>query len=411
MCIKFHTSRLVANLHSLWCHRTDAAVPARRQHVKVGQKAVLDAGRLDSLFEALRAQRYTIVGPTLRDMTIACDELRSVDDLPRGWTDDQEAGRYRLRKGEEARALFAYTLGPQAWKRYLHPPLVTLWRAERSGAGVRLGGGEAEAPRQALLGVRACEIQAIAVQDQVFLHGPAVDPTYRTRRAKTFVVAVQCGRAGATCFCASMGTGPRLASGFDLGLVEILEPERHAFLLEVGSAAGAAVAEALPLEEAKADDLGAFDAAAERARAGMGRALEAQGVRELLLRHAQDASWDRVGERCLACGNCTMVCPTCFCTTVEDVTDLTGERAERRRRWDSCFGLEFSSLHGAAVRRSVGARYRHWITHKLATWHDQFNSSGCVGCGRCITWCPVGIDITREVAALRATEGPGGSTR
>ena len=97
-----------------------------------------------------------------------------------------------------------------------------------------------------------------------------------------------------------------------------------------------------------------------------------------------------------------MVCPTCFCTTVEDGTDLAGESAERTRRWDSCFTIDFSYVHGGSVRLRSRSRYRQWMTHKLATWIDQFGSSGCVGCGRCITWCPVAIDITEEVAAIRA---------
>ena len=107
-------------------------------------------------------------------------------------------------------------------------------------------------------------------------------------------------------------------------------------------------------------------------------------------------------QRCLTCGNCTMVCPTCFCTTTEDVTDLTGDHAERWRHWDSCFDLDFSYLHGGPCAPRARSRYRQWLTHKLGTWHDQFGSSGCVGCGRCIVWCPVGIDITEEAHALRA---------
>jgi Fe-S oxidoreductase len=102
-----------------------------------------------------------------------------------------------------------------------------------------------------------------------------------------------------------------------------------------------------------------------------------------------------------------MVCPTCFCATVEDATDLTGSATERRRVWDSCFSQEFSYIHGGSVRTSAGARYRQWITHKLATWHEQFGVSGCVGCGRCITWCPVGIDITAEARAVRQGDAQG----
>jgi ferredoxin len=96
-----------------------------------------------------------------------------------------------------------------------------------------------------------------------------------------------------------------------------------------------------------------------------------------------------------------MVCPTCFCASVQETTDLSGEQVDRRRQWDSCFNFDFSYLNGGVVRDQVRSRYRQWLTHKLATWWDQFGLSGCVGCGRCITWCPVGIDLTQEVAALR----------
>ena len=90
---------------------------------------------------------------------------------------------------------------------------------------------------------------------------------------------------------------------------------------------------------------------------------------------------------------------------------LYGARAERWRKWDSCFTLDFSYIHGGSVRTSAAARYRQWLSHKLATWIDQFGSSGCVGCGRCITWCPVGIDITEEVAAIRASEAASDAER
>jgi sulfhydrogenase subunit beta (sulfur reductase) len=136
----------------------------------------------------------------------------------------------------------------------------------------------------------------------------------------------------------------------------------------------------------------------------MGRRLDTDGIRDLLRETLEHPRWDEVAGRCLTCGNCTLVCPTCFCTAVEDGNDLTGERAERSRVWDSCFSIDYSYIHGGSIRQSPKGRYRQWLTHKLGTWHDQFGSSGCVGCGRCITWCPVGIDITEEVAAIRTTE-------
>jgi formate hydrogenlyase subunit 6/NADH:ubiquinone oxidoreductase subunit I len=278
----------------------------------------------------------------------------------------------------------------------------TLWRAKRQGESFVVEQAEAHVPRLAFLGVRACEIAAIALQDKVFLDGPAPDPDYAARRANAFIVAVNCTEAGDTCFCVSMGTGPKVTRGFDLALTELIDAERHDFLVEIGSAAGAAVAQKLPLRPAATADERAAAAGAEHAARTMGRALNTNGLKELLQTHQDHAHWSDVAERCLACANCTAACPTCFCHTTEDVTELNGATAERRQRWDSCFSLDFSHLHGGSARPSVGARYRQWMTHKLAHWVDQYDAFGCVGCGRCITWCPASIDITAEAATLRA---------
>jgi ferredoxin len=156
----------------------------------------------------------------------------------------------------------------------------------------------------------------------------------------------------------------------------------------------------LTCDVASAADVAEAQAAVQSAKARMGRQMPALDIRELLRESRESPHWADVAERCLTCGNCTMVCPTCFCTTTEDTTDLTGDHAERWQHWASCFELDFSYLHGGGVRLSGASRYRQWITHKLSTWHDQFGGSGCVGCGRCIAWCPVGIDITAEVARL-----------
>jgi ferredoxin len=205
-----------------------------------------------------------------------------------------------------------------------------------------------------------------------------------------------------------MNTGPRAASGFDLAVTEILQNQRHCFLVEVGTERGAEILSEIPRQQAgEAEKQTAERIVAETARQ-MGRALDTAGIKELLYRSYDHPRWDNVAERCLTCANCTMVCPTCFCSTVEDVTDLTGAHAERWRKWDSCFTMDFSHLHGGSVRATPKSRYRQWMTHKLASWIDQFGASGCVGCGRCITWCPVGIDITEEVRAIRET-GAGAS--
>jgi ferredoxin len=361
---------------------------------------MLERERLDDLLLALVARGYRLLGPTVRDGAIVYDELESSADLPEGMTDDQDGGTYRLRERED-RGLFGYAVGPRSWKEFLWPPRVRLWRASAGGDGFEVEAGESAPPKDAYIGVRSCDLHAIASLDSAVLDVPHPDPGYAARRANVFIVALNCWQAGGTCFCVSMGTGPRATSSFDVALTEVLEDGRHYFLVEAGSEAGAEVVSGLPVRDASPEELEAGERAVELAVAGQGRAMDTADLKGLLYRNYEHERWDDVADRCLTCGNCTMVCPTCFCTTVEDVTDLTGAEAERRQVWDSCFTLDFSHLHGGGVRTTPKGRYRHWLTHKLGTWHEQFGSSGCVGCGRCITWCPAAIDITEEAAALR----------
>lgn len=361
---------------------------------------VIERQEFQALLDALRARGYQVIGPTVRDGAIVYDELGKVTDLPVGWTDEQEGGRYRLRRRPD-QALFGYTLGPHAWKQFLQPPLIRLWQAVRQNGAVEIV-AEAEAPpHYAFIGVRACELHAIQIQDKVFLEGAYVDPIYQARREHAFLVAINCGQAGSTCFCASMATGPQVGSGYDLALTEVLTGEEHYFVAAAGTAVGADVLAEISHRPAGADEVAAAESIVAETAAHMGRTLETAGLRELLYQKVEDPHWEAVANRCLTCGNCTMVCPTCFCTTVEDVTDLTGERSERWRKADSCFSIDFSHIYGGSVRASAKARYRQWMTHKLAAWVDQFGMMGCVGCGRCITWCPVGIDITAEARAIR----------
>jgi ferredoxin len=302
--------------------------------------------------------------------------------------------------------LFGYAVGPQSWKKFLHPPVLNLWRARRDGNTVHVLPQPDREERFAFIGVRACELHAIAIQDRVFLGSPHVDTHYRARREGTFIVAINCSVAGGTCFCVSMNTGPKASAGFDLTLTEIVGEREHIFVVEVGTATGQAVLAELPQREASTEEENEAAAIVERTVGSMGREMRADDLHELLLRNLNHPRWDEVAERCLTCGNCTMVCPTCFCTSVEESSDLAGVETSRSRRWDSCFTMDFSYIHGGSVRSSTRSRYRQWMTHKLATWFDQFGTSGCVGCGRCVTWCPVGIDITEEVRAIRESERP-----
>ena len=371
----------------------------------LGAKLAIECDSLQRVIDALANRGYRVIAPTVRDGAIVYDTIALLADLPVGWTDRQDAGRYRLERRADA-ALFGYAVGPHSWKRFLHPPIERLWQARREGDGFSvIENDEAEEPL-AFLGVRACELRAIAIHDRVFLRGQYLDKTYKIRRDHAFIVAVNCGQAGGTCFCASMDAGPKVEAGFDLALTELLEEGRDLFVMETGSAAGVDLIRDLPHRPATAEEIAAADRVVDRTRGQMGRYLDTEGLKDLLQANPNHPRWDEVAERCLTCGNCTDVCPTCFCTTVDDTTNLAGTTAERVRRWDSCFTLDFSYIHGGSVRNSPRSRYRQWMTHKLAHWVDQFGSSGCVGCGRCITWCPVGIDITEEAAAIRASPGP-----
>jgi ferredoxin len=370
----------------------------------VGDTVVVERKHLEQLLQALVSRGYEVIGPTVRDSAIVLEHLTSTEDLPAGWTDEQSGGKYRLKRRKDD-ALFGYVVGPHSWKKFLHPPLQRLWQATRKSKELQvLTEQERGTPKCAFFGVRACELHAIAIQDKVFLDGPFVDPGYKSRRENLFLVAVNCGQAGGNCFCASMNTGPRATSGFDLALTELWQDGRHYFLVEVGSVRGAEILRGVPHQLAGDTDRQNADRILDKTTHHMGRRLDTHGIKELLYRNYEHPQWDAVTERCLSCANCTMVCPTCFCTTVEDVTDLTGQHAERWRRWDSCFTVDFSYIHGGSVRATPRSRYRQWMTHKLATWIDQFGVSGCVGCGRCITWCPVGIDITVETAAIRESD-------
>ncbi|ETA04010.1 sulfite reductase subunit A [Frankia sp. CcI156] len=382
---------------------------------------VVEPAVLGTLVDVLRARGYQVVGPTVRDGAIVYDKISSAAQLPVGWTDVQEAGRYRLERRRDA-ALFGYAVGPHSWKQNLLPPRLRLLTTRRDGDGGFGDGGfgdggfgdggfevaEEPLPRAAVafLGVRSCELQAIATQDRILLGGRHADRDYAARRSDVFIVAVNCHEPGGTCFCVSMNTGPAVREGYDLVLSEVLAGD-HRLLVEAGTPRGVEILGELAGRPGEAADRSAAQAAVDGAADRMGRTVDAADLRDLLADNLEHPRWDEVAQRCLSCGNCTMVCPTCFCTSVEDVSDLTGSEAERWRSWESCFSLDHSYLHGGNVRASGRSRYRQWLTHKFGTWHDQFGTSGCVGCGRCITWCPVGIDVTEELTAIRANSAAG----
>ncbi len=351
---------------------------------------------LSQLLAALTARGYRCIAPRVEEGAIVFRELSDGEDLPRGVQSIQTPGSYRLIE-DKAQRFFAWTNGAQGIKPWLFAPVEPLWRSVRAEDG-QLGFAELTPPAKplAVIGVRACDLAALAIQDSHFMGGPHQDSHYARRREGLFLVAVQCAEAAATCFCASTGDGPAPTRGFDLALAELGD----GFVVTAGSEQGAQVLGALNLAPATDEQRDEASRQAEQTARMQRRGLPSRDLRQALLERLEHPRWDEVASRCLACGNCTAVCPTCFCHAHEAQPILGGEEAEQLRKWDSCFGESHGHLHGFQVRPDTRSRYRQWLVHKLGTWHEQFGRSGCVGCGRCIAWCPVGIDLTEEVAAL-----------
>ena len=366
-------------------------------------RAVIAREDFQSLLDVLNSLKYDLMGPIVRENVMVFDKIARTEDLPIGWIDRQNHGQYHLMRNKR-KSLFGCVNGAQTWKRFLYPMEKKILEAHRDGRTIELQGISIETPRQALIGVRSCDLHALQILDKVLIDGPYMDASYSRRRKNLFIVAVNCSRSGGNCFCVSMGTGPKASAGFDLALTEVIDDVSHYFVVETGSESGQAVLQQVPHHEVSDEETKAAEKAIQNAVSRMGHTLNTDGLPELLQRNFDNPEWEQVGRRCLSCGNCTMVCPTCFCTTMEDRTDLSGQVIERWRKIDSCHNIAFSYIHGGSIRSSRMSRYRQWMMHKLAYWPEQFGTFGCVGCGRCIAWCPVGIDLTEEARTIEKSD-------
>jgi formate hydrogenlyase subunit 6/NADH:ubiquinone oxidoreductase subunit I len=348
---------------------------------------------LDTLLSVLRRRGYQTVGPFIKDEVLQYGPIENLADLPKGYSSKQEKGRYRLQQGNHAR-YFDITHGAQSWKQFVFPARKDLFTLKKENGHWERVTPEAEYPSYALIGVRPCDLSAINILDEVLIRQDFYDPDYSARRSRLFILAADCLYPSGTCFCSSMGTGPSASGGYDLKLIEL----EDVFLIKVGSDVGVSVANELECEPAGAFHQKAAQQGLEKANQMMGRkVVDSQNVPETLLSQLESPLWSDVGARCMSCTTCTMVCPTCFCWDAVDSTTITGDTTSRQRVWDSCFNLAYSAQAGGNTRPTVRARYRQWLTHKFGNWLHQFGMSGCVGCGRCITWCPAEIDVTEEI--------------
>ncbi len=359
-------------------------------------KKFLLKDRIQRLIDVLADAGYRVLGPQVSQGAIVFAELGNADQLPFNVSQQQSPGHYCLQQDRHGH-YFAWANGPQALKPLTFAPKEPLWSVARhSSDSLDFRETLPDVKPTAVIGVRACDLAAMRLQEQHFLESEYADGYFAARRSKLFLVAVNCTHPAQTCFCTATGDGPAADAGYDLVFTEL----EAGFVMAAGSSQGQKILEKLPTSlcetahfEQEAQQL------AEAARRQT-RKLPKANLAEVLPARRDDAYWEEMAKRCLACGNCTAVCPTCFCHSETDQSSLDNRTTTHYRLWDSCFNQEHSYIHGIVIRASVGSKYRQWLSHKFGYWVGQYGRSGCVGCGRCISWCPVGIDVTEELEKI-----------
>lgn len=363
---------------------------------EIGSTITIQKTAFNSILSRLKEDGYLPIGPRVKDEALVYAPIDKIEDLPQGVSTIQKPGYYRLTRGKHMR-YFDIIPGAHSWKQFLFPSRAELFKLQKNGREWERIPEKKEPINYAFIGVRACELAAIQIQDNIFMRSDFTDPIYQAHRKRVFIVSVNCTHPSETCFCTSMGTGPRVKDSYDLDLTELDD----VFVLTIGSELGKRLMTGIPFEDASGYIRTNVEHKLEHAEQQMRRKLDTTDLPELILNHLDHPYWNEIGKRCLSCANCTQVCPTCFCWDTVDEISLDGQNTGRVRVWDSCFNPGYSYQAGGNTRPTIYSRYRQWMSHKLGTWKQQYGTLGCVGCGRCITWCPAEIDITEEVAALR----------
>jgi formate hydrogenlyase subunit 6/NADH:ubiquinone oxidoreductase subunit I len=367
------------------------------EHIpEIGSTITIQKPAFNLIISRLKEDGYLTIGPRVKNETLVYETIESLDDLPQGYSTEQKPGRFRLFRNSHTR-YFDIIPGAHSWKQFLFPPRTELFALRKNGNGWEATTGQTETPSYAFIGVRACELAAIQIQDTIFMRADFTDPIYRARRERAVIISVNCTHPAETCFCTSMDTGPQVKKGFDLNITELDD----VFVLTVGSELARRLLTDIPFENASGYILTNVEHKIGHAKQQMRRTLDTSDLPELILDNLDHPYWNKIGKRCLSCTNCTQVCPTCFCWDTVDEMSLDGKATRRERVWDSCFNPGYSYQAGGNTRPTTYSRYRQWLSHKLGTWKQQFGTLGCVGCGRCITWCPAEIDLTEEIASLR----------
>lgn len=246
-----------------------------------------------------------------------------------------------------------------------------------------------------IFGIRPCDAHAVTLLDSIFDQQEYIDPFWKSRRDRTILVGLGCHQPCNTCFCSSVGSGPFDPKGLDILMTDLGD----VYTLEVLSDKGSTLLNGqMTLSEENQERMVAFQKKAEE---GMPKVFETSGIREKLYHIFESGYWQKVSQSCLGCGVCTFLCPTCFCFDIVDET----QRDERVRNWDTCmFRIYSQEASGHNPHPSRSERTRQRLMHKFAYWLDHINQIGCVGCGRCVQYCPVGLDIREMIRQAQAWE-------
>lgn len=283
-------------------------------------------------------------------------------------------------------------------KNLFFPQTENYLRFRVEGKSLQLEPLGVEEERFVIFGTRPCDVAGIAVLDKVFYEEPC-DQLYKERREKGIIISLGCNEPAETCFCTSFELEPAYSPQADVALWEI----KGSFLWKPLSAKGEELTAALGslLEDAGAEEEKAVEelreeVALREAFAVRERGLEVEGIKEILQVMFDDPFWDKLFRRCLGCGICTYLCPTCHCFDVQDYS--RGQEGLRFRCWDSCMFAEFTLMaSGENPRPTQKERVRQRFMHKLLYYSSNFGFYACVGCGRCVRKCPVNLDIAQVI--------------
>jgi len=235
--------------------------------------------------------------------------------------------------------------------------------------------------RRVLFGLRPCDLHGLLRLDMVFKK----DPYYMQRRKNTIIIAIECSEPGKNCFCESMGTN-KVKTGYDLLLSEV----KNFYKLESYSKRGKTFLKYFKryktLKPKKLKNLRKFDS---------------KNIERRILKIFNHKKWGEIASKCLSCGACNVVCPTCYCFSVSDEVSFEETSGERKRFWSFCMLQEFSRVAGDVIfRRTREERCKQFVFHKLSYFKESYGKHLCVGCGRCIDICPAGIDFFKEVEGM-----------